>query len=110
MQFAADLAAWFSKGRQAGRLDVTMCPAGTVKRPKGGRPGQALVPSEQVGPSMLKRPETGRALVCSERVQYSDPDPSSAVCIQLDCPVGTQCSALMCLCSACCRQTTKQQC
>ena len=48
VQYAADLAAWFSKAREAGRLEVTMCPAGTVKRPKGGRPGQAIVPSEQV--------------------------------------------------------------
>ena len=25
-----------------------MCPAGDIKKPKGGRPGQALVPHEKV--------------------------------------------------------------
>ena len=48
IQFAADLAAFFSKGRENGKLEVTTCPAGDIKKPKGGRPGQALVPHEQV--------------------------------------------------------------
>ena len=48
VQVAADLAAWFSKARGEGKADVTVSRAGDVKRPKGGKPGQALVPRESV--------------------------------------------------------------
>lgn len=47
VQFAADLAAWFSRARSEGKADVTMCKAADVKRPKGGKPGQALVTRER---------------------------------------------------------------
>lgn len=46
LQFAADLAAWFSKGRGAGKVDVIVARAEHLKKLKGGKPGQVLVTKE----------------------------------------------------------------
>jgi predicted ribosome quality control (RQC) complex YloA/Tae2 family protein len=46
VQFAADLAVFYSKARQSGKADVVVCRAGQLKKPKGARPGQVLVGSE----------------------------------------------------------------
>lgn len=42
VQFAADLAAHFSKGRDDGKCDVMVARAAAVKKPKGAKPGQVL--------------------------------------------------------------------
>lgn len=47
LQFAADLAAWFSKGRDAGKVDVIVARAENVKKFKGAKPGQVLVSKEE---------------------------------------------------------------
>jgi predicted ribosome quality control (RQC) complex YloA/Tae2 family protein len=46
LQFAADLAVFYSKARQSGRADVVVCRAGELKKPKGARPGQVTVGRE----------------------------------------------------------------
>ncbi len=48
VQFAADLAAWFSKARAEGKADVTTCSPSDIKKPKGAKPGQVLVTRETV--------------------------------------------------------------
>ena len=53
MQFAADLAAYFSKSRAEGKLDVTIANPAHISKPKGAKPGQVLVKQEKV---MLGRP------------------------------------------------------
>ena len=58
VQFAADLAAWFSKARAEGKADVTVCYARDVKRPKGAKPGQALVSKER---THVGRPQNSAA-------------------------------------------------
>ncbi len=40
MQFAADLAAFFSKARDDLKADVIVARAAAVKKPKGAKPGQ----------------------------------------------------------------------
>ena len=40
VQFAADLAAFFSKGRDDLKCDVMVTSAASVKKPKGAKPGQ----------------------------------------------------------------------
>jgi hypothetical protein len=47
LQFAADLAAWFSKGREAGKVDVIVTRAEHLKKFKGAKPGQVLVSKEE---------------------------------------------------------------
>ncbi len=39
LEYAAGLAAWFSKARNAGRVDVHYCPASQVKKPRGAPRG-----------------------------------------------------------------------
>lgn len=46
LQFAADLAAWFSKARDAGKADVIVARAEHLKKFKGAKPGQVLVTKE----------------------------------------------------------------
>lgn len=53
MQFTADLAAYFSKSRMEGKLDVTVANPGDIAKMKGARPGQVLVKKEKV---MIGRP------------------------------------------------------
>ncbi len=48
VQFAADLAAWFSKARTEGKADVTTCSPSDIKKPKGAKAGQVLVTHETV--------------------------------------------------------------
>lgn len=43
VQCAADLAAYFSKGRQDLKCDVIVAKAGGLKKPKGAKPGQVCV-------------------------------------------------------------------
>jgi predicted ribosome quality control (RQC) complex YloA/Tae2 family protein len=40
---AAELAAWFSKGRAAKRVEVHVCRAGDVSKPRGFPPGKVLL-------------------------------------------------------------------
>ena len=40
---AAALAAWFSKGRNAKRVEVHLCRAGDVSKPRGFPPGKVLL-------------------------------------------------------------------
>jgi predicted ribosome quality control (RQC) complex YloA/Tae2 family protein len=40
---AAELAAWFSKGRAARRVEVHVCRAGDVSKPRGFPPGKVLL-------------------------------------------------------------------
>lgn len=47
LQYAADLAAWFSKARDAGKADVTVARAENLKKFKGAKPGQVLVTREE---------------------------------------------------------------
>lgn len=47
LQFAADLAAYFSKGRDAGKVDVIVARAKHLKKPPGAKPGQVLVTKEE---------------------------------------------------------------
>lgn len=64
IQFAADLAAYFSKARAEGKTPVTTCQAGDVKRPKGGKPGQALVAREK---THVGRPHKSAAAAMEEQ-------------------------------------------
>jgi predicted ribosome quality control (RQC) complex YloA/Tae2 family protein len=48
LRFAADLAAWFSKARGEGRVDVTMCDPRHLSKPTGAKPGQVVVRKERV--------------------------------------------------------------
>jgi predicted ribosome quality control (RQC) complex YloA/Tae2 family protein len=48
MQFAANLAAWFSKSRTEGKADVTCAKPKDISKPRGARPGQVLVKKETV--------------------------------------------------------------
>lgn len=43
LQRAAGLAAWFSKGRSAKRVEVHVCRAGDVSKPRGFPPGKVLL-------------------------------------------------------------------
>eukprot|EP00775_Hariotina_reticulata_P013451 gene13451-13577_t len=47
LQFAADLAAYFSKAREAGKVDVIVARAENLKKFKGAKPGQVLVTKEE---------------------------------------------------------------
>lgn len=48
LRFAADLAAWFSKARTDGKVDVTMCDPKHLSKPSGAKPGQVMVRKEAV--------------------------------------------------------------
>ena len=43
IQYAADLAAFFSKGRNEGKAAVIVTKAANLKKPKGAKPGQVLI-------------------------------------------------------------------
>lgn len=59
---AAAFAAYFSRGRTDSKLPVDYLPLSSVRRPKGGRPGQVLLARCQ---TLLVAPDTGRRL-CGE--------------------------------------------
>ncbi|KAF5841833.1 fibronectin-binding protein A N-terminus-domain-containing protein [Dunaliella salina] len=61
VQCAADLAAYFSKGRQDLKCDVIVAKAGGLKKPKGAKPGQVLV-TKELG-NVVARPENVVSLV-----------------------------------------------
>lgn len=46
LQCAADLAAYFSKARDAGKADVIVTNGAHVKKPKGAKPGAVIVSKE----------------------------------------------------------------
>lgn len=48
IQYAADLAAWFSKGRTMTKADVIVAKAANVKKVKGAKPGQVRVTKEEL--------------------------------------------------------------
>lgn len=48
IQFAADLAAWFSKARGEGKAPVTMAGLANIRKVKGGPPGRVIVTKEEV--------------------------------------------------------------
>ena len=43
LERAAELAAWYSKGRDAGRVEVHACRAADVSKPRGFPPGKVLL-------------------------------------------------------------------
>lgn len=43
VQFAADLAAYYSKARNEGKAPVVITKAANLKKPKGAKPGQVLI-------------------------------------------------------------------
>ena len=43
LERAAELAAWYSKGRDAGKVEVHVCRAGDVSKPRGFPPGKVLL-------------------------------------------------------------------
>ncbi|KAL0055410.1 hypothetical protein WJX82_000207 [Trebouxia sp. C0006] len=54
LQFAADLAAWHSKGRGEGKCPVIMASPTDIKKPKGAPPGKVLVTKEK---TIMGRPD-----------------------------------------------------
>lgn len=58
LQFAADLAAWYSKSRGEGKCPVIMANPKDIKKPKGAAPGQVLVTAEQ---TIMGRPDNSIA-------------------------------------------------
>lgn len=54
LQFAADLAAWYSKGKGEGKCPVIMASPTDIKKPKGAPPGKVLVSKER---SIMGRPD-----------------------------------------------------
>jgi predicted ribosome quality control (RQC) complex YloA/Tae2 family protein len=63
LQFAADLAAWFSKGREAGKVDVIVARAESLKKFKGAKPGQVLVTKEEG--NIVARPTASAAALAA---------------------------------------------
>lgn len=63
LQFAADLAAYFSKGRDAGKVDVIVARAEHLKKPRGAKPGQVLVSKEEG--NVVGRPSSSVAAVAA---------------------------------------------
>jgi len=48
LQYTADLAAFFSKARSEGKLEVTVANPAHITKPRGAKPGQVLVKQEKV--------------------------------------------------------------
>ena len=63
VRFAADLAAFFSKGRNETKAEVIVTRAANVRKPKGARPGQVVVVKEK---SIVARPSASAAAVAGE--------------------------------------------
>lgn len=63
LQYAADLAAWFSKGREAGKVDVIVARAEHLKKFKGAKPGQVLVTQEEA--NIVARPRESVAALAA---------------------------------------------
>jgi predicted ribosome quality control (RQC) complex YloA/Tae2 family protein len=59
IQYAADLAIWFSKSREERRADVTCADPKDIDKPKGAKPGQVMVRKEWV---VVGRP--GQSVAC----------------------------------------------
>lgn len=58
-QYAANLAAYFSKAREAGKVDVIVARGDQLKKLKGGKPGQVLVSKEEG--NLVGRPQESEA-------------------------------------------------
>jgi predicted ribosome quality control (RQC) complex YloA/Tae2 family protein len=65
VQYAADLAAWFSKGRKEGKAPVIVTRAANLKKPKGAKPGQVLVTKDEQ--MVVARPASSAAALAGER-------------------------------------------
>ena len=63
VQFAADLAAYFSKSRAEGKLDVTMANPVHLQKPRGAKPGQVMVTKEE---NIVGRPGKSAAALASD--------------------------------------------
>ena len=63
LSFAADLAAFFSKARGSGKVDVTACDPRHLTKPPGAKPGQVLVRKERV---LLGRPDASAAAAAGD--------------------------------------------
>lgn len=63
MDFAADLAGWFSKARTQGKCDVTVCDPKDITKPTGAKPGQVLCRRERV---LVGRPDRSAAAQSGE--------------------------------------------
>lgn len=61
IQYAADLAIWFSKSREERRADVTCADPRDIVKPKGAKPGQVMVKKEWV---VVGRP--GESVACGD--------------------------------------------
>ena len=68
VQFAADLAAYFSKAKESTKVDVIVTHAEHVKKFKGGKPGQVIVVKESWGGVMGRPDKSAAALNPSPRV------------------------------------------
>lgn len=58
LSFAANLAAWFSKSRADGKVEVTVCDPKHLSKPTGAKPGQVLVRKER---TLVGRPAESAA-------------------------------------------------
>eukprot|EP00878_Enallax_costatus_P010306 GHUV01010756.1.p1 GENE.GHUV01010756.1~~GHUV01010756.1.p1 ORF type:complete len:558 (+),score=193.14 GHUV01010756.1:1099-2772(+) len=65
LQYAADLAAWFSKARDAGKADVIVARAEHLKKFKGAKPGQVLVTKEEG--NVVAKPSQSAAATDADR-------------------------------------------
>ena len=63
VQFAADLCAFFSRGKENGKADVIVALAKDLKKPRGGKPGQIMVVKELR--NIVARPQ--QAVAAAER-------------------------------------------
>ena len=54
---AAQLAAWYSQGRESGRVPVDYTPVKVVKKPAGARPGMVVYTTYQTAMVEPKKPE-----------------------------------------------------
>lgn len=64
LAFAADLAAFFSKARTSGKVDVTVCDPKHLSKPSGAKPGQVMVRKEAA--TLVGRPDSSAAAAAGE--------------------------------------------
>ncbi len=63
LQFAANLACYFSKARQSTKADVIVARAEQLRKPKGAKPGQVLVGREEG--NVVGRAQEGEAVAAA---------------------------------------------
>lgn len=64
---AAALAAYHSKGRLAGKVPVTYCRAGLIKKPKGAKPGLVTLSERK---TLMVKPEDGQQIAEGDYYLY----------------------------------------